>query len=397
MPAALDTRDRRLLIVAGMVLAALLIAGAVISGPGQNGPGYPSSYSTGWRGAKGAYLLLTELGYSVERWDHPPSDLPTDPRNTILILAEPRERPNMEDLRALHRFISAGGTVLATGTRAAGFLPDGKAIAGGDPLAEPEEYRAMAASELTRGAPKITMADPAFWAADSLAPVTIYGNQSESVVLLYSHGKGSALWWAASTPLTNGAIASSGNLTMFLNTLGPPGRSRVLWDEYFHGQRDSFGAYIAGTPLPWVALQMGILFLALLITFSRRSGPVRAPAVAARLSPLEFVETLGDLYQDAHAGNAAVSSASQHFRYLFARRSGLPPRARIPDVCRTAAAQLGWTEPALQDTLVRAERASSGLALPELDALDLVQRLHDYSERLEGRRGQRAAEGKPAI
>ena len=184
---------------------------------------------------------------------------------------------------------------------------------------------------------------------------------------------------------------------MFLNTMGPPGRNRVLWDEYFHGQRDSFGAYIAGTPLPWVAAQMGILFLALLITFSRRSGPVRAPAVAARLSPLEFVETLGDLYQDAHAGNAAVSSASQHFRYLFARRSGLPPRARIPDVCRTAAAQMGWTEPALQDTLVRAERASSGLALPELDALDLVQRLHDYSERLEGRRGQRAAEGKPAI
>ena len=31
MPAELDTRDRRLLIVAGMVLAALLIAGAVMS------------------------------------------------------------------------------------------------------------------------------------------------------------------------------------------------------------------------------------------------------------------------------------------------------------------------------------------------------------------------------
>jgi hypothetical protein len=392
MPAALDTRDRRLLIVAGMVLAALLIAGAVVSGPGQNGPGYPSSYSTGWRGAKAAYLLLKELGYSVERWERAPSELPADPHNTILILAEPLEHPDPDDMRALRRFITAGGTVLGTGARAAAFVPGGKAINAGDVLADPKEYRAMAPSALTRGAPKITMANAAFWDGDSLAPVTIYGDHSESVVLLDSEGKGSVLWWAASTPLTNGAIASSGNLALLLNTLGPPGRNRVLWDEYFHGQRDSFGTYLAGTPLPWVAAQMGILFLALLITFSRRSGPVRAPAVAARLSPLEFVETLGDLYQDAHAGNAAVSAASQRFRYLFARRSGLPPRARIPDVCRTAAAQMGWTEPALQDTLVRAERASSGLALSEPDALDLVQRLHDYSERLEGRRSQRAAD-----
>ena len=37
---------------------------------------------------------------------------------------------------------------------------------------------------------------------------------------------------------------------------------------------------------------------------------------------------------------------------------------------------MGWTEPALQDTLVRAGAdLESGLALPELDALDLVQRL----------------------
>jgi hypothetical protein len=391
MPVALDTRDRRLLIVAGMVLAALLIAGAVVSGPAQNGPGYPSSYSTGWRGAKAAYLLLTELGYKVERWEHSPSELPADSQNTILILAEPRGFPGDDDKRALRRFIRAGGTVIATGANAAKYVPNGSAMGGSDILADPQEYHAMSASALTRNAPKITLANPAFWFDDSLAPVTIYGDLSESVVLLYSEGKGSVLWWAGSTPLTNGAIAASGNLVFLLNSLGAPGRNRILWDEYSHGQRDSLGNYVTSTPLPWVLAQMAILFVALLLTFSRRSGPVRAVAVAARLSPLEFVETLGDLYQDAHAGNAAVTAASQRFGYLFARRSGLPPRARIPDVCRTAASLLGWIEPALQDTLVRAERASSGLAVSEPDALDLVQRLHDYSERLEGRRGLRSS------
>ena len=139
MPAALDTRDRRLLIVAGMVLAALLIAGAVIAGPGQNGPGYPSSYSTGWRGAKAAYLLLTELGYPVERWDHPASEPSEDAPKTILILAEPRGSLKMT--ARPRRFISAGGTVLATGQRRA-ILPDGKAIRASDDVAEPKEYRA---------------------------------------------------------------------------------------------------------------------------------------------------------------------------------------------------------------------------------------------------------------
>ncbi len=48
--------------------------------------------------------------------------------------------------------------------------------------------------------------------------------------------------------------------------------SRVYWDEYFHGARASMISYFANGPLPWAGLQIGIAFIAVLFTFSRRSG-----------------------------------------------------------------------------------------------------------------------------
>jgi len=40
----------------------------------------------------------------------------------------------------------------------------------------------------------------------------------------------------------------------------------------------------------------------IIATYSRRQGPISVPARVRAWSPLEFVETLGDLYSSAHAG-----------------------------------------------------------------------------------------------
>jgi hypothetical protein len=388
MPAPLDSGDRRLLIGAALFLVVLLAAGALVAPvrPSSGGPGFPTSYSTGWYGAKGAYLLLKELGYSVERWDLAPTELPTDARSVVLILAEPVYPATSGEPQAIRRFVGAGGTVLATGASGAALIPDGEARAQEDFLSGPKSYPAVAPSRLSRGAPEITMENHALWEGRSTTPVAIYADLGDPIVLTYRIGNGRVIWWAAATPLTNGQIRASGNLALFLNSVGSPEGTRILWDEYFHGERGSLSAYLARTPLPWAALQIGILFLALVITFSRRSGPVRAPETVPRLSPIEFVETLGDLYQSAGAGSAAVATAYLRFRYLFARQSGLPAQAKIPDLCRSASARLGWTEPALLDTLVRSERAMRSLDVDESEALELVQRLQEYTERLEGRR-----------
>src|SRR5579864_2182064 len=64
------------------------VVSATISPPRITGASaIPSSYSPSWDGAKGAFLLLQNLGYNVSRWEQPPTQLP-QAANEVLILAE---------------------------------------------------------------------------------------------------------------------------------------------------------------------------------------------------------------------------------------------------------------------------------------------------------------------
>ncbi len=71
MPLKMDPKDRKLLLWAAFVFV-LLIAGAVVFGGDAGAKSeIPSSYSTASGGAKAAYLLLSQAGYKVERWEKP--------------------------------------------------------------------------------------------------------------------------------------------------------------------------------------------------------------------------------------------------------------------------------------------------------------------------------------
>ena len=177
-------------------------------------------------------------------------------------------------------------------------------------------------------------------------------------------------------------------MALLLNSLG--GGRRILWDEYFHGARGSLWSYVAKTPLPWVAAQIAFGLLLILVTYSRRYGTIREPGKVSRLSPLEFVDTLGSLYKTAHAGSAAVRVAYQRTRFQMTRQLGLPGNAMPAEIARGAARMLGWDEEQLLGSLLQAERDSRAIGLSDAEALALVQELHDYAERLETRRAPEA-------
>jgi hypothetical protein len=386
MPSFLDARDLRLLIGAGVVMLVLLgLTYAVAPTPAQQSVGYPSSYSSDWYGAKAAFVLLQEQGYHVERWEKSPDDLPSRPEGTVLVLAEPVEGATPNERAAIRRFVSAGGRVLAMGATGASLVPDSDAIAVPDWNPQAKTYSALLPSPLTRDAPQITMVAPDAWTSSTHSWLSLYGTEDSVVALSYRVGLGEVIWWASSTPLTNGAIRDKGNLAFLLNCVGDPSTSHVLWDEYFHGARGTIWEYVAETPLPWAGVQIGIAFLAIMFTFSRRAAPSRMPLGESRLSPIEFVETLGDLYRSAHASPAAVAVAYRRFRFALSRKIAVPATAKLPELCRAAAARFGWPESPLLDTLSRSERAMRGLNLDEREALYLVRQLHDYSAVLEPR------------
>jgi hypothetical protein len=98
----------------------------------------------------------------------------------------------------------------------------------------------------------------------------------------------------------------------------------------------------------------------------------------SRLSPLEFVDTLGDLYRRASAGPAAVRVAYQRFRTQLVRRLALAPSSSNVQLDAAVRERLGWKQPGFMDTLQRAEKAARENDVPGSDALRIVQALEHY-------------------
>jgi hypothetical protein len=384
MPHALDRGDRKLLIGAGVLLAVLIVATTYLSPKERSAASaYPSSYSGDWDGAKGAYVLLQNLHYHVERWEESPTEISGTPSNEVLILAGPTQTPTAEDKSAIFEFLQKGGRIVASGAGAAKILPDAPPLNESFAIEETTTFPAVLPSPLMRGAPEISMFPPDDWQPKSPSQLVVYGNVETAAVITYQVGKGQVIWWGNSAPLTNGKIRESGNLPLFLNSVGSPDGVQVLWDEYFHGAHGSLWSYMARTPLIWGVAQFGIVFLAIVATYSRRQGPISVPARVSRLSPLEFVETLGDLYSSAHAGSAAVRIAYQRLRFQLTRQLGLPPNSPNADLAHSASTALAWNEREISATLSRAERAMTANKVSDAETLQLVQEMFDYASRLE--------------
>jgi hypothetical protein len=377
MPARLTSGDRRLFLIAGAVFLILVTASFILIGGVGDTSETPTTYSTGSGGAKASYLLLGASGYSVQRWERPIRELPPG-GGVTLVLAEPSDAPTADERAALGRFIQEGGTTIATGLSGGFFLPEHRVVP--DPIAGMTWQRlpALSPSSITRAAPEIALAPEARWNLETFA-LPLYGDGDNSRVVEYRAGAGRVIWWASATPLTNAGLREPGNLEFFLACVGPRDR-RVLWDEYFHGHRPSARASTIRLPLV-LGVQLGLVIAAVLLTYSRRSGPIVPSPVESRRSPLEFVRTLGSLYQRAGATSVAVDIAYQRFRHALARRLGRAGHTSAGDL--EHAVRERWNVDQEFGAVMRAcESASAGPGLSTEEALKLSRALHDYADEL---------------
>jgi hypothetical protein len=394
MPAALDSADRKLLVAAGAVMLLLMAAIAFETPSGETdaqGQAIPSSYSASPGGANAAYLLLGELHYNVHRWERSPIELPDDPQGSILILADPEVPPSDEESRALQGFVENGGQVLFTGDQIERFFSQafsGAKIMVFDYQSDSRTYHAKIPSALTRGAFSVSLKPEAEW--DQLTPqqIALYGDAASrsAVVVSWRLGAGRILWWAGPTPLTNSGISQAQNMDLFLDAMKieatDPGvasaPSQIYWDEYFHGERSSLWSYMQNTPVAWGMLQLGVLAVGMLFTFSRRSGPTALPASVSRLSPLEFVDTLGGLYERAKAEPAVVEIVYQQFRLLLTRQLRLSSKIDNATLAAAIRTRLGREFVDLPDALRRAAAATQAAKVSPAEALALIQELEHY-------------------
>jgi hypothetical protein len=378
---ALDKGDRKLLIWVGIVLLLVIMAFLFYSSQGERDSGVPSSYSAEASGAKAAYLFLEEEGYRVERWERSPKELPNEPRNSVLVLAGSFRPPDKEEKNALEQFLKRGGKILASGYSASYFLPRTDLLFEYIPGAVWREYAPLILSPLTRGGP-IKMSPTSYWANPAPDQIVHYAHEGKGIVVSYKVGQGEVIWWGANTPLTNAGIKESGNLELLLNSLGNSKDVRILWDEFFHSYQVESINYFVLPPI-WSGLaQCGLVFLALLLTYSRRNAPVRPLNEPSRLSPLEFVHTLGGLYRRAKSTRTALEILYNRFRFLLSRRLGLRGDTVSTDLVRAARNRLDYGDPDLEKVFQEVETNLKEPDLSEDKALNLTQRLSHHAHNM---------------
>jgi len=383
VPLKLPTGDRKTILVLGSIVLVLIIIAAAVTPQQDEDIQFPSTYSPLSSGAKAAFLLLQESGYNVERWEEAPSKLPKG-QNTLLILAEPRWIFDANERNAIQTFVARGGRVLATGMSGAALLPSGDANYYEQAPDFPRtRCEPRIPSGVTRGG-QVVMTTWSYWNSKDPSHLVHYTAGDKPVVVSYRFGKGEVVWWAGSTPLTNAGLKDPGSLELLLNSISSDAKpSRILWDEYFHGERAGLLETIKDTPIGWAAAQGGFILVAVILTFSRRSGPIVPLVEQSRLSPLEFVETLGGLYRRAGATQVALEVSYNRFRHLLTRRLGIRPESSPTEMAAAIEQRLGYKNPEFAQTLLRAEGMISNYELKENEAVPVVQALNDFARELQ--------------
>jgi hypothetical protein len=380
---SLDAKDRRLLLwCLSIGFALAVVIGFLLPNANSNSNPLPSTYLSGQHGARAAYETLLRSNYSIERWERPLSELAaTAGPETVVIFAEPLTR-EPANLKAVRQILERGGRVLSTGFWGAFILP-------GEAGDTPEEFTFSACKlepeglDPLAGSGEVWMVPEATWQMGNPAHRADYSCAGQPAVVEFSWGKGHAIWWASSTPLENGSLARANDLDLLLNSLGPRDGHHFYWDESLHGEIRSTWSYASGPAWNMLWIGLAVLGLLVVLSFSRRSGPVRDLPAPARATPIEFLEALGSLYRNAGAASAAVAIALERFRRQALRLCGL--RGKQMSAAELAAVlqrRFPQTESTLEADLAACEEAAWGETVSPREALKLIQKLHGHEERL---------------
>jgi hypothetical protein len=317
-----DNRNDRKFLLYFSAAMVVLVAIVCLAAPASNQQdAQPTTYNDASAGTKAAFLTLQALIPNTQRWDRPTRDIATlDAAHTTLIFTQPlltqhEEKPFAADLK---QFLDRGGRVLLTDA-------DGDLLPNGE-TARPNLFLKGLCYTTPEGpgplarAGSVEISEHQRWSADGPLFRVAQRCGKDAVVVRFPVGQGEAIWWSSSTPLSNAGLKSDANLKLLLASIGA--NRTILFDEYTHTYRQTEDP-TKGLPLGWLELQAAILFLLLILSFSRRKGPLRFPVTLPRSSPVEFADSMGNLYAKAGATTTATTAAERRFHRFLHREAGI--------------------------------------------------------------------------
>jgi hypothetical protein len=322
---------------------------------------------------------LRQAGYQVERQSDSLAQIEdrVDEHATVVI-ADPFLENVNASREAVKALLDKGARIVVTGY-AGGLLAPGNAVEANRFPASECNANANGFGQLA-GSGTVRMTPGARWKQSNPLHHVAYTCQGDAVAVTYKAGKGAVIWWADALPLENSGLSQGDNLVFFLNSIGPPATTHVFWDESLHGDSPSLLSYTRGTPLHLIGWQLVLVVALLLWSFARRSGPLRPDPVVPRTTQIEFVHSLGSLYQAAGANQVAVSGAYQQFRQRLEKLFAIPQNRSAESLGGTLSQHFGAGGERLLKTLVACEQAMETENLAAKTALERVQALHDCDD-----------------
>jgi len=106
------------------------------------------------------------------------------------------------------------------------------------------------------------------------------------------------------------------------------------------------------------------------------------PTTEVRLSPIEFVQTLGGLYERAGTASVVVDICYRRFRYWLTRRLGVAGNSSSDELATAIRDRWEFTDDHFIATLRSCEASTSDPFLQAPVALRLLQELDGYAAQL---------------
>lgn len=346
-----------------------------------------SSYKGSPYGTLAYYRLLEESGHAVARYEEPYTELEESSVATLLVVVpHPEHQPSAEEFEALESWVLGGGRLVVVDREIS--LPFvGTQVRTGDRIEG--EAKPAIPSTLTRGVRDLDLSRFATTVSESSQAATVHFAASNGPLLIeMAHGAGSMLFLSEPYLLQNNGIAAADNLALALNLAeGPDEPGTIAFDEYHHGYGAALGGstgglrgYIAGTPIPWIILQLAVIGAAVAFTAGRRFGRPIPVARERRTSALEFVGSMATIQRLARASDLAVENIYTIFRARLARYVGLPSDTPSEALARAVSARGQVDADRLLAVMRRCEAALAGSP----PAPDELLRIVEEIRRLEG-------------
>lgn len=343
-------RDRAL--TAALAFVAILIVFLAAPEDRHVGDPRPSTFLATDGGTKALYLMLEELhvpvGRGLDRWTK------EVPAASALALIAPTIPPSADELDDLVAWIEAGGTLLYVASpgdptlKALGLpapVPAKEQGKGADSVdvaaatrATPEPHRWTAGVGVVHGF-EWAFPDSAGVLRDSGTTPVLRLADGRITAAVLRRGEGSVIAWSDVVPLRNDALRTSGAALILARAAAEATAegSPLVFDELHHGFRgDGHAAaatlrFLRDRPAGHMALQLLIVVIGLLLAAGWRFGAPLEPLPSTRRSPLEHVDALAALYQQANARNTTRRLLLAQLARRLGRRLPTEPGTSTPD------------------------------------------------------------------